>query len=561
MALNSITGPGGRKRSVLLLLLLASAVLVGVAVGAVAYREWNKRRAAPPPPVAGQVAAEAWLAPGKPELTSPAGDTVQKNARPGDRFPVQFATDSLFPRFHPDRHYYVTRCVPGKTAVQVNARDGATVKVQDYPAETGRFMAEARLLPGQAFDVTAEVGGQSSRYEIRCLPAGFPQWGYRRLAKDLPKGMFLVSYRPRQDDYNRSWVIVFDQEGAPRWWLSTDTNTLGGQILADATVQFPRGFGDGFGQDPRATNEIRSLDGKLLRTVSFHGAPTDGHEYLRLPNGNAYIVSYKPRYGVDLSPVGGPKDSGVLDGAIQEVTPSGKVVWSWNSKDHVNLDDTPERWWKRVLVNPHLDIDGRERYDIFHLNSIESWGNQLVLSTRHTDRVWGISKKTGKVLWTFGGNKGPKSLKIEGKDPYRGYPLSGNHDARMRGNLLSIHDNGTKMGRPPRALFYRISLKDRTATFVRELRDVKAAPDSHCCGGVRALGTGWVVAWGNSPYITGFNAEHEPAFRIALNVPPYRAVPVPPEVTGADLNRAMNRMAPKILPPKQPVRPITHYDR
>lgn len=542
-----------------MLLLLAAAMLVGAVVGAAVYREWLKRRVATPP-AAGQVAVQAVIPPGKPGLTIPAGDTVQKNATPGNRFRVQFATDSLFPRFHPDRHYYVTRCVPGKTAVQVNALDGATAKVQNYPAETGRFMAEARLLPGQAFSVTTEVDGQVTGYEIRCLPAGFPQWGYQRLAEDLPKGMFLVSFRPRQDDYNRNWVIVFDQEGTPRWWLSTNTNTLGGQILADGTVQFPRGFGDGFGQDPRATNEIRSLDGKLLRTVSFRGAPTDGHEYLRLPNGNAYIVSYRPRYGVDLGAVGGPRDAGVLDGAIQEVTPSGRVVWSWDSKDHVKLTDTPERWWKRILVNPHTDDEGRDRYDILHLNSIEPWGNQLVLSTRHTDRVWGISKRTGKVLWTFGGENGPKSLKVEGEDPYRDYPLSGNHDARMNGNILSIHDNGTNIGRPPRALFYRINLKDRTATYVGELRDVKAAPDSHCCGGVRKLGTGWVVAWGNNPYITGFNAGDEAAFRIALNVPPYRAVPVPPEVTAADLDRAMARMAPTIPPPGRPVRPIIRYD-
>lgn len=556
------TGPGGKRRPALLLLLLAAAVFIGVGIGAVAYREWRKHRAVPPPEAPAVQAVQAVVPPGDPALAAPAGDTAEQNAKPGDRFTAQFATRSLFPRFHPDRHYYVTRCVPGKVEVQVKANEGATVRVANYPPETGRFMAEARLMPGQAFTVTTDIGGESSDYEIRCLPDNFPQWGYSRLAKDLPKGMFLISFRPRQPDYNRSWVIIFDQEGTPRWWLSPATNMLGGQVLPDGTVQLTRGFGDGFGQDPRAAIEIRSLDGRLLRLVRFHGATIDGHEYVPLPNGNAYIMSYKPRYGVDLRAVGGPADTSVLDGAIEEVTPSGKVVWSWNSKDHVKLTDVPKRWWNRILVNSRQhDAQGKRRYDIFHLNSIEPWGDELVLSTRHTDRVWGIDRKTGRVLWTFGGVKGPKSLKIEGSDPFGKYPLGGNHDARMSGNVLSIHDNGTNLGRPPRALFYRIDLKKRTATYIGQLRDPDAAPDSHCCGSVRKLGSGWVVAWGNNQYVDGFNSDHQLAFRLAVSEPPYRATPVPPQVTAADLNRALDRMAPKLPPPARPVRAIKYFDR
>lgn len=33
-----------------------------------------------------------------------------------------------------------------------------------------------------------------------------------------------------------------------------------------------------------------------------------------------------------------------------------------------------------------------------------------------------------------------------GDDPYKGYPISGNHDVRMIGDMLTIHDNGVKIG-------------------------------------------------------------------------------------------------------------------
>lgn len=554
------TPKGKITLSPIALLALAIAVCLGVGVGALGYRAWAKRGDDAPKPPKQTKAANTEVAPGKPGLTKPAGDPSKQNASPGNSFPAQFSTKSMFPRFHPDRRYYVSRCVPGKIEVHVRANQGSTVQVPGYPAETGRFKAEARALPGQAFTVKTVVDGKRDEYQVRCLPSDFPQWGYKRFAEP-PKGMFLVSYRPQVTDFNNSWMIVFDQDGTPRWWFSPETNTLGGQILPDKTVQFPRGFGDGFGQDERTAIEIRGLNGKLKRLVRFQDGPTDGHEYVRLPNGNAYVMSYKPRLGVDLSSVGGDRNTGVLDGAIEEVTPEGKVVWSWNSKDHIALTDTPKRWWERVLVNPHVDPDGNERFDIFHLNSIEPWGDQLVLSTRHTDRVFGISKKTGEVLWTFGGDKGPKSLKIEGDDPLKDYPISGNHDARMQGDILSIHDNGTHMDRPPRMVRYRIDLENRTATFVRQNRDVKAAPTSHCCGGVRKLGTGWVVNWGNNPYITGFNEKDELAFRLAISTPQYRAVPVPENVTAEDLSRGLDAMAPKIPQPRRAVRPIKFFDR
>ena len=316
-------------------------------------------------------------------------------------------------------------------------------------------------------------------YRVRCLPADFPEWSYRAYDK-VPTGRFLVSLRPEPVATSRSWAIVFDGAGTPRWWDSSVYNSLGGQILPGGTVQLARGFGDGFGQDPRTSHEIKSLDGRVIRTIRTKGTPTDGHEYYRLPNGNALLMSYRPRMGVDLTGVGLGADEGVLDGEIQEVTPQGDVVWRWNSAEHVEPEETPERWWKKLRGNPHPDPLGRARYDTFHLNSIEPWGGQYVISSRHTDRVYGISRRSGEVLWTFGGIKGPNSLELVGEDPEASYPLAGNHDARIvDGNVLTVHDNGTNLAnrkRPPRLVRYRLDLEQRTATFLSEVRDTEVAP-------------------------------------------------------------------------------------
>ncbi|MBK8293577.1 MAG: aryl-sulfate sulfotransferase [Solirubrobacterales bacterium] len=531
--------------SPLAIVAVLAAVVIGGAAGAFAYRQHSVDKA-------DNAASTASAA-----VEVVTGQKVANNGAPGNKYDAQFNTESMFPTFSPDRHSYVTRCVPGKIRVQVKANEGSTVKVGPYPPDTGRFVAEARPLPGQDFNIVIDTNGKSQTYQVRCLADDFPSWSYTRLS-DPPKGMFFISSALSRRQPVGTWAIVFDQDGMPVWWFSPPTNTLGGQVLPDKTFQIPRGFGDGYGKDPRTGSEIRSLDGKFKRLVTMQGAPTDGHEYTYLPNGNAIMNSYTPRKHVDLSSVGGPKDVGVYDGELQEITPSGKIVWQWSSADHVPLSATPKRWWKKVLANAHPDANGDEFIDYFHLNSAEPWGKYIVISTRHTDKVFGINKKTGEIAWTLGGDQNPKSLKILGDDPHADYPLSGNHDARISdGNLLSIHDNATDLGRPPRAPRYRLDIKAGTATYEGQVDDPQVK-ESHCCGSARPFGDGWIVSWGNTPLIDGFNSKDKLAFRLRPPIPAYRAVPVPKQVTTADLNKAMDAMENDPPMSKVPVNPIEH---
>ncbi len=534
------------------------ALVCGIGFGTIAYRQHliNKKDDSAPKS-SGKKAKDGNL-----NAFAPIVGSDGDNDGPGSKYPAQFNTSSMWPQFNPDRHYYVTRCVPGRVTVRVSSDPGVKVKVWANPAQSGIYKAEARPLPGQDFEVKViPEDGETETYQVRCLPSDFPEWRYKRFAKP-PKGMFMVTAYLKPGQKARAWMMVFDQDGTPRWWYSTPTNTLGGQILADGTVQIPRGFADGFGQDARTATEIRELDGTLDRLVRFEGAPIDGHEYVLLPNGNALVMSYKPRYGVDLRPVGGRANRGLLDGAIQEQTPEGEVVWEWNSKDHVAIEETPYRWWQRAWRNPHYDAQGRIRYDQFHLNAIEPWRDEYVLSTRHTDTVWGISKKTGEVVWKFGGVQTPKSLKVVGDDPYGGYPISGNHDVRMIGDVLTIHDNGVKIkGRQPRALRYRIDLESRTATYLGDFRDDEISGNGHCCGSFRQLGDGWVVAWGAAPWITGFTHDGKRAFRLGVPVAPYRAVPVPASVSVSDLDAALEAMEAEPGISNTPMTPLEFEDR
>jgi hypothetical protein len=67
---------------------------------------------------------------------------------------------------------------------------------------------------------------------------------------------------------------------------------------------------------------------------------------------------------------------------------------------------------------------------------------------------------TGAINWKLGGTPVAKSLRFVG-DPYADF--SGQHFARIIPNgTLTIFDNGTFVGRPPRAANYQISTATMT---------------------------------------------------------------------------------------------------
>jgi Arylsulfotransferase (ASST) len=369
------------------------------------------------------------------------------------------------------------------------------------------------------------------------LPADFPPTRFESI-RPVPFDLFVVTYSGPQD--GRPWVIVFDTEGKPRWWFNPDTRALWGQILRDGTVVWARSFGDGYGLDPRMAHEVRSESGNLLRLVKTEGSIVDGHEYRELPNGDVLLDTYVPETA-DLRRVGGPRRATIVSAEVQEVDPAGKVRWRWNSRGHIALSETG-RWWRNVLSNPRRRLQ-REAFDPVHINSIEPRGHdEVIVSTRHTDAVYGIDRASGEIRWKLGGSPTGKSLRVVG-DPAKKL-LGGQHDVRLdRFGRLTVFDNGKDRPRRPRVVFYKLDLAADKAIYKGQLNDPEVKR-SHCCGSARELpGGGWLVSWGDNKLVTGFDRQGRIAFRLHLPAPTFRAVPVPPAATSVrELERGMSAM-------------------
>jgi hypothetical protein len=396
------------------------------------------------------------------------------------------------------------------------------------------------LETGQSFDFTV-TGTQAGTYHVRCLPTDFPDWTFSRSGQPTQAWTLLALSKG-----TAHYVTFVDGNATPVWWLPHTRTPLDAKLLSDNTIAFARGEATPFGRDDTAY-EIHSLNGALVRTLVTVGADTDHHDLQQLANGNFLLMSYKPRDHVDLSAHGGPSDATVLDAEIQELTPAGALVWTWNSKDHIALSETGP-WWPFVRSAPAQLSDGRSAYDIVHINAFEPDGDGLLVSLRHTDAVYRIQRSTGQLLWKLGGTPTARSLAVV-SDP-RTPTFSGQHDVRrLSDGTVSVFDNGTQAGRPPRAVRFQVDPTAGTATWLESITDSEVT-NSPCCGSARRLGSGgWLVGWGSivSPVIGEYAANGSRLFKLRYpDAFSYRAFPVPPgRVSAQQLRDAMNTMWPR----------------
>lgn len=464
------------------------------------------------------------------------GFGIGERERAGARASVRI--EGVFPDFDPAVPRYVSRC--GRQAAPMRAEVGGSAKlaVGRGPARTGVIRIDPRVRPGEDFRIAVFDEGRRRVYRVRCLPADFPPWRFEPL-RSAPSGLFVVSFKASREA--RPWVIVFDDEGVPRWWHSPETRALWAQVLSDGSIAWARSFGDGYGLDPRMAHEIRSPGDGLLRLVRTRDSIVDGHELLQRESGNFLIDSYVPRRA-SLRRFGGPAKAAVVSAEIEEVDPEGRVLWHWSSRRRIGLGETG-RWWRNVLSNAKRGLRSLPTFDPVHINSIEPRGEgEVVISTRHTDAIYGIDRSSGEIAWKLGGSPTADSLRVIGDPAHK--LLGGQHDARIAADgRLSVYDNGKDRPRRPRVVFYDLDPEAGEATYLGQLND-PAVKQSHCCGSARQLpGGGWLVSWGDNPLVTAFDRSGRIAFRLWLAASTFRAVPVPPGATSlAALDRGLEAM-------------------
>jgi Arylsulfotransferase (ASST) len=235
---------------------------------------------------------------------------------------------------------------------------------------------------------------------------------------------------------------------------------------------------------------------KVIAKVSAgNGLTTDFHE-LNLTSHGTALITARRSHQVNLSKLGGPAKGYVWSGVAQEINvATGKVVFEWDSMNHVPVTETLRGFTGGGQVNP---------FDYFHINSVAvAHDGDLLISARDTCAVYKVSRSTGAVKWQLGGKKSNFRMG-------QGATFWWQHDVREAApNVLSIFDDASKPSKESqsRGILLNLDTAKMRAT-LRRAYTSPARPRAANQGSMQLLSDGRVlVGWGNVPTFTEFAAD------------------------------------------------------
>jgi hypothetical protein len=219
--------------------------------------------------------------------------------------------------------------------------------------------------------------------------------------------------------------------------------------------------------DPMATDTLQELDWNDDVVWEWGeqapgGKAQQHHDQARLPNGNTLINAYKTHVVPTIS------DEPVRDNPLYEVTPEGKIVWTWLVSEHLEELGFPDEKLAQLRANPtgfplkmllvqnNMSPLGPNKWfdagdDRFHPDNI-------LIDARFGNFIAIIDKASGSICWRMGPDYPAaydlSKRQFSGPTPRPIDMTAGQHDVHMieaglpgAGNIL-IFDNQGASGYP-----------------------------------------------------------------------------------------------------------------
>jgi hypothetical protein len=451
---------------------------------------------------------------------------------------------SLAPAFSQATHDYIVRCQPGVNTITFTfTAASGTIQVGGQSGPTATVTLN--LLENQPVIVYAtdpsNPSGPPTQYWIRCLPHDFPLITVNKPGNPSP-GWYMTSniFNPGQ---TALYAMILDNNGTPVWYSATPGVAINVELLPNDTLAWAPLSGPGAGADPNAAYSLYQLDTQTTQLQPTPIGPMDFHELLQLSNGDRMLLASPLRTGVTLPASLSSANGAAVDCIVEEVGPTGNLVWSWDALNHI----APSENMIATLVN----YNGQTAADLYHCNSIDvdplasnpSMADVLV-SLRNVDAVIRINRANtqvpdGKIIWKLGGSPtnqdGAQILTIQG-DPETS--IYGQHDARFRpAGDVSIYDDQTGQTGAARGVEYNINTTASTATFVVQF----VSPDGLSSGATGSFrrydnGADNLVAWGSKAGVdmSEFDGAGHDLFDLTMDGTAYRFIKAP--LTAIDVN-------------------------
>jgi len=407
----------------------------------------------------GVVLAGTWSA----VTSSPAGATV-----PGDASAIVVSAGTL-------SNVTITSSPTGVT-MQPSTFSTAT---QDYALRTCAGKALTVALSGSGMQVGAQSGSSinvhvnlasgealivstpTMQYWFRCLPNDFPPVTVVNHGTTGPGWYVTASISPRATGNPGLYPMILDSNGTPVWYTpvgpAIDFQQLQGSTLSWATPE--SGLAGLFHLYQYDTQTNVTLQPAPTTHWSSPRPPADIHELLRLSNGNYMMLALPTttdNSATFTDATGTPHlNVNIVDCVIEELTPSGGLVWSWDAyyDQHISPSET-------FLGTSALN----GAYDVYHCNSIDidptvSNPSQadVLMSARNLDAIYRIQRSGGTVLWKLGNDHATGTALTAAQTTGNDHEplltstwltgestIGGQHDARFQsGGGMSFYDDHT----------------------------------------------------------------------------------------------------------------------
>lgn len=283
------------------------------------------------------------------------------------------------------------------------------------------------LTGGDEISVIIKDASGVAVHSLVYLPARFPTMTeVVPAAPAAAPGDLLVNLSRYTADDSPSFDAVLDNRGVPKYVNAFPAGVGSGDFkpagpaghytVSRSPTQTPGRLG----------NQLVELDARFEEVRRFETqsplVQTDGHDSVLRADGSRIMTAYEPN-----------ARTGLLDAVIQETDAEGRVVYTWNSAEH--LDPATE-----TTTTPGAA-------DYAHINSIEVMADgDILASFRHLSAVLKIAWKDhdgfarGDIVWRLGGRHSDFTFV---DDPYASGPCAQHSAGQLPNGHILVFDNGS----------------------------------------------------------------------------------------------------------------------
>ena len=373
-------------------------------------------------------------------------------------------------------------CV-GATRILLRMEQNDDVWTLRFPADGGHYPLLG-FHPEGAAGITVQITNERSAltwehklvHQLKNVPASpheFPPLEAHVSRPDRMAGRFtfltvrrraigrVPDLSPAQRRFTVDWgmLIAIDNQGRMRWMCKLPKRVAGLERL---------GNGNLFVHDTESCSREIDMAGSTVNAwyaAKRPQGPVEGgipvpvrslhHQPHQMPNGNFLAVSAHSRQVRDWpASVHEPRectaDKEIVGDKVVEFTPTGEVVWSWDSFDHLDTHrigyDALDAYWH---VRGFPDAG-----DWTHGNGVtyDPEDDSVLLSLRLQDCILKIDRASGEIKWILGDHADwrpdlrPKLLTPVGK-PFR-WPWHMHNPRLTSEGTIVLFDNGIYGARP-----------------------------------------------------------------------------------------------------------------